>query len=388
MIDVATIKIKAGNGGDGKVSFLREKFAPNGGPDGGDGGHGGSVFFVADHNLATLMDFRSKSLFAAENGVMGGKKNMYGPAGKDLEIKIPVGTLIYEIKEGKEVLVGDMTESGQRLLIAQGGRGGKGNFKFRSSTNQTPVQYTPGIKGEAKEIKLEVKLMADVGFIGLPNAGKSTLLNQLTKANAKIGSYPFTTLSPNLGVLNLKNGQSVVVADIPGLIEGASEGKGLGDEFLRHIQRTRVLVHLIEPFYNNGSGEEYKPEVVMDNYKAIRNELIQYGKGLENKPEIVVLNKIDVTEVREGFEGIRKKFAKASGRKKGVELLGISAFTGEGCDVLRDKIMHVLDVTPKTSLEHVAEPIKLYTVDNLPNKRMVFSKPEEMDIITRIAKPR
>ncbi len=367
MVDTAKIKVKAGNGGDGKVSFYTARGITKGGPDGGDGGNGGSVYFVADNNLNTLMDFRSKELYEAQSGEDGGKKNMTGASGEDLYIKIPVGTLVYEIEEnGRESLVGDMIEPGQKLMIAQGGIGGKGNFKFRGSTNQTPMQYVPGTLGEEKEIRLEIKLIADVGFVGAPNAGKSTLLNRLTNANAKVANYPFTTLTPNLGICKLKNGQSIVLADIPGLIEGASQGKGLGDDFLRHIERTRLLVHIIDPL--DGSANNYVENAVTG-YEMIRKELKEYGHGLEDKDGVIVINKMDVTEVKESFQEISNKI-----KELGVEVLGISAASGEGMEGFLQKISEKLNRIPKTVSFEVHKVVKKYTIDNLPNKRVVFNK--------------
>ncbi|MBU0535201.1 GTPase ObgE [Patescibacteria group bacterium] len=367
MVDIAKIKVKAGSGGDGKVSFYTARGITKGGPDGGDGGNGGSVYFVADNNLNTLMDFRSKELYEAQSGEGGGKKNMTGASGEDLYIKIPVGTLVYEIEEnGRESLVGDMIEPGQKLMIAQGGIGGKGNYKFRGSTNQTPMQYVPGTLGEEKEIRLEIKLIADVGFVGAPNAGKSTLLNRLTNANAKVANYPFTTLTPNLGICKLKNGQSVVLADIPGLIEGASQGKGLGDDFLRHIERTRLLVHIIDPL--DGSADNYVENAVTG-YEMIRKELKEYGHGLEDKDGVIVINKMDVTEVKESFQEISNKI-----KELGVEVLGISAASGEGMEGFLQKISEKLNRIPKTVSFEVHKVVKKYTIDNLPNKRVVFNK--------------
>jgi GTPase len=370
MIDIATIKIKAGNGGDGAVSFRREKFIPKGGPDGGDGGNGGSVFFVADPNLATLMDFRAKTIIKATFGVPGAGRKMTGASAQDLYIKVPVGTLVYEVSGTKITLIGDLNELGQTMLVAKGGIGGKGNFRFRSSTNQTPLQYTPGTQGEEKEIKLEVKLVADVGLVGAPNAGKSTLINKLTNANARVASYPFTTLDPNLGTAKLKNGQTIVISDIPGLIEGASEGKGLGDEFLRHVERTRILVHMIDAFEAMQTQEDaLMPEAALKTYEMIRNELKSYGHGLEKKAAIVVINKLDITEVKENFEAIEKAFA-----KKKIKIIGISAATGEGLDKLLEEIMKILEKVPKDNGFEVAKTVKLYTIDNLPNRRIVFGK--------------
>jgi GTP-binding protein len=360
MIDTAKIKVKAGNGGDGKVSFRHEKYIPKGGPDGGDGGKGGSVIIVADHNMATLIDFHAKPVFAGENGQAGGSRKMSGSNGEDLIVKVPVGTLIYEETPNGKRLIEDFVEAGQTMIVARGGVGGKGNFRFRSSRNQTPNQYTPGEPGEEKTVTLEVKLMADIGLIGLPNAGKSTLVNQLTHANAKVANYPFTTLEPNLGVLTFKDGKSVVVADIPGLIEGASSGKGLGDEFLRHVERTRVLVHLIDAYEN---------EDALKAYRVIRGELESYSPDLAEKPEIIVINKIDITEVKEALPRIMKTF-----KKEGIEVFGISAATGEGISELSNKLMKLLADLPEKKVFDVEKPVKVYTVRNLPNKRMVFSK--------------
>lgn len=373
MIDIANIKVKAGNGGDGNVSFRREKFVPRGGPDGGDGGNGGSVYFVASTNMATLRDFRQKDVFKAFDGEKGGKKKMSGSNGVDVEIKVPVGTLVYEYKDGAEILVADMYKEGTRFMTAKGGRGGKGNFRFRSSTNQTPLQFTPGEKGQEKTLKLEIKLVADIGLIGAPNAGKSTLINTLTNANVKVANYPFTTLEPNLGTLTFSDGASVVLSDIPGLIEGASSGKGLGDEFLRHVERTRVLVHLIDPTNplpgNLGSElVNYSPEELArnakDNYRMIRAELESYGKGLQAKPELIVINKTDLAEVSEAFSEINKEFD--------GNTIGISAATGEGFDQLFSRVRKMLADNPKITVFEAVKPVKMYNIQNLPNKKMVF----------------
>ena len=367
MIDLAEIKVEAGNGGDGAVSFRREKFIPKGGPDGGDGGDGGSVYFLADHNLATLMDFRSKTEYKAGNGTQGTSRNRKGPDGEDLVIKIPVGTLIYQIEDSKEVLVEDMDEHGKKVLIAEGGRGGVGNAQFKSSTNQAPRQYTKGEKGEVKDIKLEIKIVSDVGFVGAPNAGKSTLINSLTNSKAKVASYPFTTISPNLGVLRLKDGQDVVISDIPGLITGASEGKGLGDEFLRHVERTRMLVHLIDPYEQ---GNEDLVQNALDRYDMIQQELRDYTVDLTKKEQVVAINKMDITEVREAFDEISEEFRK----QKGIDVLGISAVTGEGLENLVNIITERLSKIEKQPVAVKETPVKIFTIDNLPNKRMVFGK--------------
>jgi len=366
MIDLALIKVKAGDGGDGVVSFRREKFVPKGGPDGGDGGAGGSVYALVDHNLATLMDFRSKAIFEAESGINGMGKNKKGPDGEDLVVKVPLGTLIYEVVGEREILIEDMDEDGKKLLLAKGGRGGVGNYRFRSSTNQSPKQYTKGGVGKERDIKLEVKIISDVGLIGAPNAGKSTLINALTDARAKVGGYPFTTLSPNLGVLRLKNGQSAVISDIPGLIEGASQGKGLGDEFLRHVERTRLLVHMIDPFEQ---GVEDLVDVALEKYDMIQQELKDYVVDLSKKEQIVAVNKLDITEVNKSFEKIKKAF-----KKKGIEVMGISAVSGEGLGELTNVMTEKLSKIKKEPLAAKKTPVKLYTIDNLPNKRMVFGR--------------
>jgi GTP-binding protein len=369
LIDTATIKIKAGDGGDGRVSFRRERFVPKGGPDGGNGGNGGSVYLEATHNMATLMDFRAKPNYSAQAGEMGGKQNKTGADGKDLTIKLPVGTQVFLKTENENILVGDLINNGQKLKIAQGGRGGKGNVQFKNSTNRTPLEYTEGTKGEAKTLVLEIKLIADVGLVGLPNAGKSTLINHLTNANAKTAQYPFTTLSPNLGVCSLPDDSTIVLADIPGLIEGASEGKGLGDDFLRHIERTRLLVHILDPL---GHILEGKFDAVLQSYWSIREELTRHTSSqkdfekLSEKQEVVVINKLDITEVKQAFPEIKALFA-----KEGVEILGISAVTGEGVEVLKSAIMAKLAGIPRPKFE-LGKVTKIYTIENLPNRRIVF----------------
>jgi GTP-binding protein len=313
------------------------------------------------------MDFRSKPIYKAESGQKGMRRNKKGKDGEDLLVKVPLGTLIYEIFPEREVLIEDMDKHGKKVLLAKGGRGGVGNYRFRSSTNQAPRQFTKGGIGEERELKLEVKIISDVGLVGAPNAGKSTLINALTNARAKVDSYPFTTLSPNLGVLRLKNGQNAVISDIPGLIEGASEGKGLGDEFLRHVERTRILVHLIDPY----EPEKKMPETAWEKYRMIQQELKDYKVDLTKKKQIVVINKMDITEVREGFDMIRELF-----KGKGVEVIGVSAVSGEGLEELVNIITEKLSNIKKEPLVSKKEPIKLYTIENLPNKRMVFGKSE------------
>ncbi|MFA6981770.1 MAG: GTPase ObgE [Patescibacteria group bacterium] len=368
LIDIAQIKVKAGKGGDGCLSFLRTKRTAFGGPNGGNGGNGGDVYLIADHNLATHMDFRSKEIYKAQNGAPGEGENMHGANGEDLYVRVPTGTLVYELENGKEVLVSDMLDDGGTFLMASGGHGGRGNATFKSSTNQAPRETTLGTKGEEKTLKLEIKLIADIGLVGLPNAGKSTLINQLTSANAKTANYPFTTLFPNLGTCKLASGQTVVIADIPGLIEGASEGKGLGDEFLRHIERTRFLIHIVEPQLSEDRKELVASAV--KNYQIIRKELQSYRVDLSGKPEIVVINKLDITEVNEAFDEIVKSFKKIK-----VKVLGISAVTGQGIEELKIEMMKVLEKSPKIQKFEAAQPIKRFNISNLPNKRLVFKIP-------------
>jgi GTP-binding protein len=375
MIDVAYIKLKGGNGGDGAVSFRHEKYIAKGGPDGGDGGKGGDVYFVADNNLGTLKDFKSKEVFKADDGEPGGKKKMTGKDGSDVFIKVPQGTIVYEIKGDREILVCDLSEVEQKYLVVKGGIGGRGNHRFKSSINQVPLQYTPGIKGEEKRIKLEIRLVADVGLIGMPNAGKSTLINRLTNANAKVASYPFTTLTPNLGMCKLKDESTIVLSDIPGLIEGASRGKGLGDEFLRHVQRTRVLVHLVDVSDSTNFDAKTLIKDATNKYEVIRNELEDYDSTLAKKNEVVVINKIDVTEIKEALPQIIKSF-----KKNKVNILGISAVTGEGIEDLLEEIRKILDVTPKVIFEAV-KATKVYNIDNLPNRKVVFKQRRVIELV-------
>jgi len=383
MVDLVEIKVKAGKGGDGKVSFRREKFIPKGGPDGGDGGRGGDIIFVADNNMSTLIDFKSKRIFEAEEGQQGGPNKMSGKSGSNLYIKLPVGTLVYEMREefsetggesiiesdfdeSRQILVCDLVSPGQEYVIARGGVGGKGNVNFKSSKNRSPLQYTKGTAGDEKILKLEVKLIADVGLVGAPNAGKSTLLNRLTNANAKVANYPFTTISPNLGILRIERGKDIVLADIPGLIEGASAGKGLGDDFLRHVERTRILIHLIDPLTD---GYENLDENSFKDYLMIREELSKYGNKLDSKKSLICINKIDVTEVKNALANIKKRF-----EKEGLEIFGISAVTGEGVDSLINKVISTLDKTPKDNIFEPEKVVKRYNIKNLPNRRVVFDK--------------
>tara|TARA_B100000586_G_C20104489_1_gene426607 strand:- start:671 stop:1654 length:984 start_codon:yes stop_codon:yes gene_type:complete len=300
-LDQAKIYIKAGNGGSGSASFRREKYIEFGGPDGGDGGDGGSVIVEAERNLNTLIDFRYRQHFKAESGKSGSKKNKTGGSGKDLILKVPVGTQVYE--EDNNSLIYDLTKNKEKFVVATGGKGGLGNTRFKSSTNRAPKKKTDGKKGEEFWIWLQLKVIADVGIIGLPNAGKSSFLSKCTRARPKIANYPFTTINPNLGVLNM-NHKEIVLADIPGLIEGSHKGIGLGDKFLRHIERCKTLIHLID----------ISEKDILDNYLKIRNELSKYDKKILKKKEIIIFNKldlIDMSSVSKKLEEFKNKVKKS-----------------------------------------------------------------------------
>ena len=299
-LDQAKIYIKAGNGGTGASSFRREKYIEFGGPDGGDGGNGGSIILESERNLNTLIDFRYRQHFKAENGRPGSKKNKTGASGKDLILKIPVGTQVYE--EDNNTLIYDFTKNKDRFVVATGGKGGLGNTKFKSSTNRAPRRKTDGSKGEEFWVWFQLKVIADIGIIGLPNAGKSSFLSRCTRAKPKIANYPFTTINPNLGVLNI-NHREIILADIPGLIEGSHKGVGLGDKFLRHIERCKTLIHFID----------ISEEDVLENYLKVRNELSKYDKRILKKEEVVVFNKIDLIDRKTAdkkLKNFKKKFKK------------------------------------------------------------------------------
>ena len=299
-LDQAKIYIKAGDGGAGSASFRREKYIEFGGPDGGDGGNGGSIILESEGNLNTLIDFRYRQHFKAETGKSGSKKNKTGAGGKDLILKVPVGTQIYE--EDNNTLIYDLTKNKERFVVATGGKGGLGNTRFKSSTNRTPRKKTDGKKGEEFWIWLQLKVIADVGIIGLPNAGKSSFLSKCTKAKPKIANYPFTTINPNLGVLNI-NHKEIVLADIPGLIEGSHKGIGLGDKFLRHIERCKTLIHLID----------ISEKDILGNYLKIKSELSKYDKKILKKTEIIIFNKLDLIDmdsITKKLENFRKKIKK------------------------------------------------------------------------------
>lgn len=340
--DEAKIEVFAGDGGNGNASFRREKFIPKGGPDGGDGGRGGSIYAVADRNLNTLVDFRYTRCFRAQHGEKGGTTDCYGKGGEDLVMRMPVGTIIRNFETGE--LVADLNVDGKQVLVAQGGKGGLGNLHFKSSTNRAPRQKTNGEPGEHFLFALELKVLADVGLLGLPNAGKSTFIRAVSAAKPKVAGYPFTTLAPNLGVVRTSEGRSFVIADIPGLIEGAAEGAGLGHRFLRHLQRTNLLLHLVDlaPF-----DPEADP---VREARAIVEELRKYDEKLFDKPRWLILNKLDLVPEEEREIQIRT-FLEAYGEPE--RWFAISGINGEGCQKLIYAIQDYLDAQPKPSDEEL-----------------------------------
>ncbi len=346
-IDKSKIRVVSGRGGNGMVAWRREKYVDKGGPAGGDGGRGGDVYLVADENMSTLMDFKHKSVFKAEAGENGGIKNMHGRCAKDLFIRVPVGTVVKDIKNGN--IIADLTEHEQKVLVAKGGRGGRGNARFATAQKRAPQFCEPGEPPIERELFLELKLIADVGLLGMPNAGKSTLISRISSAKPKIADYPFTTLIPNLGVVKKRSGDGYVVADIPGLIEGASEGVGLGHDFLRHVERCRFLVHLID-------STEENP---FDNYEKINLELQKHSEHLANLYQIIALNKIDAIDEDKKSE-LLEKFKKVSDN-----VFMISAVTGENLGKLTDFMGQKVDEIPKSETEIVVEEdINAYNNDD------------------------
>lgn len=328
-IDEAKIYIKGGDGGNGSAAFRREKYVPMGGPAGGDGGRGGHVIFIADEGLNTLMDFKYKKHFKAERGVHGLGKNMHGATGEDMLIKVPVGTVIKDDDNGQ--VLADLTYPGQQTVVSKGGRGGRGNARFSSSRNQAPSFAENGEPGEERWIRLELKLLADVGLVGFPNAGKSTLISRISSAKPKIADYPFTTLVPNLGVVETKNKDTFVVADIPGIIEGAHQGIGLGHDFLRHIERNRVLLYILDAAESDGRD-------IREDYNTLRQELKLFNEKLVNRPFLVIVNKMDIPGARENADKLEDI---------PNELLHfISAVTGEGIDNLIEKVYQLVKDAP------------------------------------------
>ena len=338
-VDEVKFFIKAGDGGNGCVSFRREKFVPKGGPNGGDGGRGGSIFIEADPRKHSLIDFRYRSHFKADRGGNGQGSDKHGRGGKDTIIYVPAGSVIKDEETGR--VLADLTEPGQRFTAAHGGKGGHGNARFATSTNRSPRKATPGVLGEESWLKIELKLLADVGLIGLPNAGKSTLLSKLSAANPKVAPYPFTTLTPQLGVLHLKFMDPCIIADIPGLIEGASEGVGLGHQFLRHVERTSILLHVID-----AASEDEQP--LLD-YQVLAAELTAYNKELLNRTHLVALNKIDCID-EDRLEELRALF-----KENGIDILAFSAKETTGLDKLKDQLADLLEEQREAALKATEE---------------------------------
>lgn len=348
-IDEVRVKLTAGDGGNGCMSFRREKYVPRGGPDGGDGGNGGNIYFEATHKLHTLIDLKYHAHFVAQRGLHGSGSNKHGKCGKDLIIPIPCGTIIRDWETG-EVLA-DLKENGQRFLAVRGGKGGRGNARFATSTYQAPRFAEKGEKGEEREFLLELKLIADVGIVGLPNSGKSTLLSVITSAKPKIADYPFTTLTPNLGVVSLPGYRTITVADIPGIIEGASEGKGLGHDFLKHIERTRVLLFLID------MGDSVPENTI----EILEHELESYSPIFKEKPKVYVFNKLDIPENQSRFNREIKK------KEWEVPVFGISAITKKGIKTLIDTLYHIVDEARNSEVEE-SEPLETRYIYEAPFK--------------------
>jgi GTP-binding protein len=332
-IDEAVIHVKAGDGGNGSAAFRREDGVPRGGPSGGDGGDGGSVIVVADPQLASLLDYKFRRRHVADRGEDGRNKDQYGASAEDLVLRVPVGTVIFE---GEDGLLADLSEPGARFVIARGGTGGRGNIHFKTPWNQAPRTAEPGTPGEERTVRLELKLLADVGLLGYPNVGKSTFISRVSRARPKVADYPFTTLVPNLGVVQLSDERQFVIADIPGLIEGASQGAGLGHQFLRHVERCRVLLHIVEGTFT--TGPERTP---LHDFDVINSELAGHSQDLAARPQVVVLNKIDAMASDE-VSMHRRAFA-----ARGVELLTMSAATGAGIDAVLERLWSHLHPSPR-----------------------------------------
>ncbi len=348
-VDYAKIIIKSGDGGNGAATFRREKYVAAGGPDGGDGGRGGDIYFEVDPNANTLIDFRYTKKFKAEDGQNGSGSHRFGKSGEDCTVKVPLGTIVKDAETGKVIV--DLSKEGQKELILKGGRGGKGNSHFATSTRQAPRFAIDGEKGKEKEVILELKLLADVGLVGFPNVGKSTILSRVTKATPKIADYHFTTIDPNLGVVKTEYGDSFVLADIPGIIEGASEGIGLGTQFLRHVERTRLLLHVIDV-----AGTEGRDPI--DDFNKINDELKKYSEKLAERKQIIVANKIDSMQDDSNMENLVKL-----AKEKDMEIYKISAVTGEGLNELFNHVSEIIKTLPKEEIVDVEDRI-VYTLED------------------------
>lgn len=366
LIDSAKIYVKAGNGGNGAVSFRREKYIAAGGPDGGDGGNGGDIIFIVDEGIRTLQDFRYRRKYKAESGSNGSGANCTGRSGSNLIIKVPPGTIVRDEESGR--ILADLVKPGQIAIIAKGGRGGKGNQHFATPTRQVPTFAKSGEPGEERWITMELKLLADVGLIGYPNVGKSTILSMVSAATPKIADYHFTTLEPNLGVVSLDTGNSFVIADIPGLIEGAHEGVGLGHDFLKHVERTRLLIHVVDIAGTEGRDP-------LDDFRVINSELEEYSKALAQKPQIIAANKMDVTNAEENFEAFRKVV-----ESEGYKVYPVSAATGKGLKELMFYAGNMLAQLPETILaENTDNEEVVYTVEE--EKPFEIRKEEDVFIV-------
>lgn len=348
-VDYAKIIIKSGDGGNGAATFRREKYVAAGGPDGGDGGKGGDIYFVVDPDANTLIDFRFTKKFKAENGQNGSGAHKFGKSGSDCFVKVPRGTIVKDAETGKVIV--DMSEVGQKELILKGGRGGKGNSHFATSTRQAPRFAIDGEKGKEKELILELKLLADVGLVGFPNVGKSTILSRVTKATPKIADYHFTTIDPNLGVVKTEHGDSFVLADIPGIIEGASEEIGLGTQFLRHVERTRLLLHVIDVAGTEGRNP-------IEDFNKINEELKKYSEKLSKRKQIIVANKIDSMQDDTNYKKLEKL-----AKENNIEIYKISAVTGEGLNELFNHVANLIKTLPKEDIVDVEERI-VYTLED------------------------
>ena len=345
-VDQTKIEVQAGKGGDGMVAFRHEKYVPNGGPAGGDGGRGGSIIFVADSGLRTLMDFRYRRKFKAENGEDGRIKSQYGRGAKDLYLKVPVGTTVYDFETNEEI--GDLTENKQELVVAHGGKGGRGNIHFATSVNTAPEIAENGEPGEDRVLRLELKVLADVGLVGFPSVGKSTLLSVVTKAKPKIAAYSFTTLTPNLGMVILPDGRDFSMADLPGLIEGASHGVGLGIQFLRHIERTKVILHLVAMDPTNGRD-------ALRDYQTIRQELLTYDKDLKNRREIIVATQMDIPGANEKLKQFKKDLQT---EKIQTPVYAISSVTHKGIEQLMQDTATVVEQVEKERAKQKPKPVQ------------------------------
>lgn len=366
-VDEVTIDVMAGNGGNGAASFRREKYVPKGGPDGGDGGDGGNIFLIANLGLNTLVDFRFKRQFKAQNGQSGMGKNRYGKAGEDLIISVPAGTIIHDVETGE--LIGEVFADEEPLMVAKGGNGGLGNTRFKSSINQAPRKTTKGTHGDIRKINMELQVLADVGLVGLPNAGKSTFLSHISQARPKVANYPFTTLYPELGVVSIDYERSYVVADIPGLIEGASEGIGLGHQFLRHVRRTRILLHIVDiaPVDDN-------EEAIVKEFHDIENELKTFDETLLDKPRWLVFNKLDILDEDEAAERIARIIEKLNWQDKTYSISGVS---GIGVQLLLQDIMIAIESMQANKSD---DDFEVFDFDPLAKKAKEPKLPKESTV--------